>query len=327
MNASLIFHKYIMPAIEVIFIFVFYLMFCTYDWRDSSFNLEVLKTPKVYITGTLLSYICTFIYNFIQERVMAYNKAYHPNAPAQFRLWKTLKTNELRCAHAYTVTEVVEEAVLRKNEKNKIAECNRILHEVNTSMDFKEIDFKALSEDYQKEVERLEKKFCIHSKKLKKKFEKVLQKIAIGKVKYEQITAEDVLVNGFADDQRVKSLKNRTNTIKTFKVVFHAVSQIFMFIAMSVVFLDLVFTWNTEIIITYLFYLLFAIVGGGSYGASMVNYTTTLYTQRNNFFVEYCGIADTWDGSAQPSDAELLKKSIKERFNINENENQEDHQG
>lgn len=122
----------------------------------------------------------------------------------------------------------------------------------------------------------------------------------------------DILDNSMkmnGEDTRVKSLVNRSNRIKSFKIIFYVVSQFFMFIATSVVFVDLIYSWNTEIIITYLFYLLFAIVGGGSYGMSMVNYTNTLFTHRNNFFIEYCGISDAWDGKSKKPMKKKFKKS------------------
>lgn len=310
-----IFQKYILPAIEILFMLVFYLMFCSYDWTNSEFDWVVLKSPKTYVTAVLLSYICTYIYGFLQQRIVTYNKSYHPGSKAQSRLYRILQTNEIRCDIAYTMPEVIDEGVSQYNDYVYRKKCDKILHRVHGKIYYRDIDMAAVQEDYDAEVARLEKKFCIRSKQLKKRFQKIFQKVVTGNVKTDRVTSEQVMVAGFADDQRVNSLVNHATIIRVLKSAFHAVSTAFMFVATSVVFFQVIFEFNLEILITYAFYLLFAIVGGGTYGASMTNYYATLYRERNGFFAQYCGITAKWDGTTEEkSDFQKIQEKLKEEI-------------
>lgn len=311
-----IFQKYILPALEILFIAIFYLLFCTYDWTDSTFDTSILKTPKIYITTVLLSFISTYIFGFIQQRIVAYAKSYHPNTSADYqtRLFKTIKTNEIKCKKAYENTDIVEDGVKRYNDDIFEKMSNIKLHTVHSKIYYTDISLENCRENYEGEIERLEKHFCIVSPRKKKKFEKIMEKVVTGDIKCEHVTAEQILVSGFADDQRVNGLVNKSNRIKTTKSIIHALQTAAMFMSTSIIFMQLIFSFNLEILTTYMFYIIFAVIGGGAYGASMILYYTTLYKNRNGFFVKYCNILDEWHGEPEITDFKKLTNHIEEEL-------------
>lgn len=295
----------VFPILEGLFIVLFYLLFCTYDFSESEFHPEELRRADVWITAVMLSFACTYIMGMIKNRILGYERQRHNGRiPA---LYAVLKTNSLRVdkIHIENREGELSEAVAKWNKKSYDMECDRRLHRINDTLDsavvFGKVD-EIRSADCEKSAEEVAEeafsyiadKYFIIEKRKRKRFRKLLDAVISGDIHSKKITAAELQERGEADDPKARTLKNESGRIEVATRVRKFFSTMLFFIATTVLFAHIVFSFNIEIITQYALYLLFSVTSGITFGGRMVYYTRSLYTARNDFFAEYMHIYDEW---------------------------------
>lgn len=174
-----------------------------------TFDLKELATVKFWVVVACKLAVVMIIFNFIillDQR----NQMTDKNS----LLFKTMATNQLKIAEIYKQKcfEQLEAAVKTENENNLINKYNCILHNVTTRISYddllKDKEIKSLEE-----IQTLCDKFLL-SKKQKKQLIEKAQKIVSGKVKIEEVTAEELLKDKEANKIPKNALKYDTKNQK-----------------------------------------------------------------------------------------------------------------
>lgn len=261
--------------LALVFVIIYTLGF-TFDWtklREPGFWVEV----AVRLGATMAIYNAMFSIDSSTRRLATSGRYY-----------EVLATNRIRVDRIYreNLFEALDEAVKAENEDRKHRAINRVLRRVSSRLSYEDV--------IDQPAEKLDEicKAYLLTDKQKAKLKKTLRKIYSGGVKYEAITADDLLIDKENDKDRRESLKVNLTAF----VVKQNILKAFMFVG-STVAMTAISRAETNLDLAYVIISNIVLVLGACISAIAMSYQyirlrTSVFERRNIFLSKRLGLTD-----------------------------------
>lgn len=147
---------------------------------DNIWSFEFLVSVLTKLAVTMITYNMVFSIDNGNRRRADNTKYYN-----------TLMTNRLKIEHIYKEKRIddLDKALKDYNHETYIKECNRLIHKCTSRLNFNDIDFDTIVT-----VDEIMEKYKI-SKKIAKKLLKRIRTIQNGKVNYDIVEVDDILID------------------------------------------------------------------------------------------------------------------------------------
>lgn len=261
--------------LALVFVIIYTLGF-TFDWtklREPGFWVEV----AVRLGATMAIYNAMFSIDSSTRRLATSGRYY-----------EVLATNRIRVDRIYreNLFGALDEAVKAENEERKKRAVNRVLRRVSSRLSYEDV--------IDQPAEKLDEicKAYLLTDKQKAKLKKTLRKIYSGGVKYEAITADDLLIDKEHDKDRRESLKVDLGAFVLKQNIIKAVMFVLTTIAMSAI-----SRAETNLDLVYVIISNAVLVGGACASAIAMSYNylklrTSVFERRNIFLSKRLGLTD-----------------------------------
>ena len=261
--------------LALVFVIIYTLGF-TFDWtklREPGFWVEV----AVRLGATMAIYNAMFSIDSSTRRLATSGRYY-----------EVLATNRIRVDRIYreNLFGALDEAVKAENEERKKRAVNRILRRVSSRLSYEDV-----IDQPPEKLDEICKAYLLTDKQ-KAKLKKTLRKIYSGGVKYEAITADDLLIDKEHDKDRRESLKVDLGTFVLKQNIIKAVMFVLTTIAMSAI-----SRAETNLDLVYVIISNAVLVGGACASAIAMSYNylklrTSVFERRNIFLSKRLGLTD-----------------------------------
>lgn len=208
----------------------------------------------------------------------------------------TLATNKLRVNRIYDegLFSELDRALEEEQAEKRREACNKLLQRVTSRLSYKDIENAEVTEEY---IAGLAKQFLLSERKTKQ-LDKVIKRIINGKVRYERVTADDILIDRDSERDNAQSLKF---SFKNFLVKQNAVKSL-MFLVSTVLFaiVNYKFT-NTniwQIILNQLVMFSGSVISAIGVSRHYIKLRTLNFAERNRFLERRMGIKDKYEEKA-----------------------------
>lgn len=261
--------------LALVFVIIYTLGF-TFDWtklREPGFWVEV----AVRLGATMAIYNAMFSIDSSTRRLATSGRYY-----------EVLATNRIRVDRIYreNLFGALDEAVKAENEERKKRAVNRVLRRVSSRLSYEDV--------IDQPAEKLDEicRAYLLTDKQKAKLKKTLRKIYSGGVKYEAITADDLLIDKEHDKDRRESLKVDLGAFVLKQNIIKAVMFVLTTIAMSAI-----SRAETNLDLVYVIISNAVLVGGACASAIAMSYNylklrTSVFERRNIFLSKRLGLTD-----------------------------------